>query len=110
MLQVNYIQVTIIQPRLILYFLCFLTLIIHELGLGDRKLRIDQGQIKINLKPNVTYNINAPCACLSRSKFHHQTSFVSKILSISTLWWESTISSLLTTLRWEFFFFFCRIS
>ena len=31
-----YIQVKIIQPRLILYFLCFLALIIHELGLGDK--------------------------------------------------------------------------
>ena len=72
-------------------------------------MRINLGQIKVNLKPNLTYNSNAPCVCLSRSKFHHQTSFVSKILSISTLWWESSISSLLTTLRWEFFFF-CRIS
>ena len=37
MLQVNYIQVKIIQPRLILYFLFFLTLIIRELGLGDKE-------------------------------------------------------------------------
>ena len=36
MLQVNYIQVQITQPRLVLYFLCFLALIIHELGLGGR--------------------------------------------------------------------------
>ena len=37
MLQVNYIQVKIIQPRLILYFLCLLALIIHELGLGEKE-------------------------------------------------------------------------
>ena len=32
----NCIQVQIIQPRLILYFLCFLALIIQELGLQDK--------------------------------------------------------------------------
>ena len=36
----NYIQVKILNlPRLTLNLLCFLALIIHELGLGDRKLR-----------------------------------------------------------------------
>ena len=42
----------LIYSRLILYFHCFLALIIHELGLGnnaERELRINLSQIKFNL-------------------------------------------------------------
>ena len=35
MLQAN-LQAKNVKPRLILNFLCFLALIIHELGLGDK--------------------------------------------------------------------------
>ena len=31
----NLIQVKILEPKLILYFLCLLALFIHELGLGE---------------------------------------------------------------------------
>ena len=33
------IQVKIFKPGLTVYFLCLLTLIIHELGLGDKEDR-----------------------------------------------------------------------
>ena len=36
----NYIQVKIIWRRLVLYFLCFLALIIHELGRDTKKIEI----------------------------------------------------------------------
>ena len=33
------IQVKIFEPRLVLSLLCFLSLIVHELGLGDKENR-----------------------------------------------------------------------
>ena len=57
MLQVNQ-QAKNVKPRLILNFLCFLALIIHELGLGDNFCKGNWESTKLKkFKPELNFDL-----------------------------------------------------